>query len=70
LFRIFPVVGTIDNQDADDFSYNIVWEADKQYWYDIVYDPSKDRSGLARQIIMVDPIGKSGTFVIPQNATA
>jgi hypothetical protein len=28
LFRIYPVSGTVDNQDADDFSYDITWEAE------------------------------------------
>jgi hypothetical protein len=36
LFRIFPVEGTVDNQDAEDFAYDIPWEAEKQYWYDII----------------------------------
>jgi hypothetical protein len=70
LFRIFPVIGTVDNQDAEDFSYDIVWEAEKQYWYDIVYDPSKDMRSQARQVLMIDPTGKSDTFVIPHNANA
>jgi hypothetical protein len=60
----------VDNQDAEDFSYDIAWEPEKQYWYDIVYDPSKDMGGLARKVLMVDPTGKSDTFVIPHNATA
>jgi hypothetical protein len=44
LFRIYPVTGTVENQDAEDHSYTITWEADKQYWYDIVYDISNDRN--------------------------
>jgi hypothetical protein len=28
LFRIFPVAGTVDNQDAEDHSYSIEWEAE------------------------------------------
>jgi hypothetical protein len=68
LFRIFPVEGTVDNRDPVDFAYDLIWEADKQYWYDIVYDPSKDPAGLARQVIMVDPMGRVNYFVIPHNA--
>jgi hypothetical protein len=68
LFRIFPVKGTVDNRDTVDFAYDITWEADKQYWYDIVYDPSKDPAGLARQVIMVDPMGRVNFFVIPHDA--
>jgi hypothetical protein len=70
LFRIFPVVGTVDNQDAEDFAYSIVWEAEKQYWFDIVYDPAKDLGGLARQVLMVDSFGRVNSFVVPHNAIA
>jgi hypothetical protein len=31
LFRIYPVVGTVDNQNAVDHSYDITWEPEKQY---------------------------------------
>jgi hypothetical protein len=54
LFRILPVEGSVDNRDPIDVAYDLTWEADRQYWYDIVYDPSKDPAGLARQITMVD----------------
>jgi hypothetical protein len=68
LFRILPVEGSVDNPDAEDFSYDITWEAEKQYWYDIIYDPSRDSAGLARQITMVDPMGRVNSFVIPHDA--
>jgi hypothetical protein len=68
LFRILPVEGSVDNPDAEDFSYDITWVAEKQYWYDIVYDPSRDPAGLARQITMVDPMGRVNSFVIPHAA--
>jgi hypothetical protein len=29
LFRIFPVTGTVDNQDSEDHSYDITWEEGK-----------------------------------------
>jgi hypothetical protein len=70
LFRIFPVEGTVDNQDAEDSSYDIAWEAEKQYWYDIVYDPAKDRENHARKVWMIDPTGNADTFVVPNTATA
>jgi hypothetical protein len=70
LFRIFPGEGTVDNQDAEDFAYDIPWEAEKQYWYDIIYDPSRDMPGLARQITMVDQMGRVNSFVVPHDAIA
>jgi hypothetical protein len=70
LFRILPVAGQVDNPDPDDFSYDITWEDEKQYWYDIIYDPAKDRNDRARQVLMVDSAGHADTFVIPQNADA
>jgi hypothetical protein len=69
LFRIYPVVGTVDNQDAEDHSYSIDWEAEKQYWFDIICDISKDRNGRAKQVLMVDFSGRTDTFVVPQTAT-
>jgi hypothetical protein len=60
----------VDNQDSEDHSYDIVWEAEKQYWYDIIHDPSKDRSNRARQITMVYYTGKTDSFAIPSTATA
>jgi hypothetical protein len=70
LFRIYPVVGTVDNQDAEDHSYSIDWEAEKQYWFDIIYDISKDRNGRAKEVLMVDFSGRTDPFVVPQAATA
>jgi hypothetical protein len=68
LLRIFLVEGTVDNQDDEDHSYTIDWVADKQYWYEIIHDPSKDRDGRSRQILMVDGTGKTDTFVVPRTA--
>jgi hypothetical protein len=45
LLQIMPTVGDVDDRDPDDQSYTIRWENGKQYWCDIVYDPSKDREG-------------------------
>jgi hypothetical protein len=68
LFRIFPVKGSVENQDDEDHSYTITWEADKQYWYDIIYDPSKDRDTRSKEVVMVDPSDRTDTFVVPVNA--
>jgi hypothetical protein len=68
LLRIFLAIGTVDNQDDEDHSYTIEWEADKQYWYDIIYDPSKDRDTRSKEIVMVDPSDRTDTFVVPVNA--
>jgi hypothetical protein len=70
MFRIFPVEGTVDNRDPVDFACDFTWEADKQYWYDIVYDASKDPMGLARQVLLVDPLGRVNYFVVPHDAIA
>jgi hypothetical protein len=69
LFRIFPVIGTVDNQDSEDHSYDITWEDWKQYWYDIVYDISKDRKGHSKLIRMMDGFGRVDTLVVRNNAT-
>jgi hypothetical protein len=70
LFRIYPVVGTVDNQDAIDHSYDINWEDEKQYWFDIIHDPGRDPSGRAKEVTMVDATGKVETLVVPVTATA
>jgi hypothetical protein len=70
LFRIYPVIGMVDNQDSEDDSYDITWEAGKQYWFDIIYDEGKDRRGTARKIRMVDHGGRVESFVVPVAATA
>jgi hypothetical protein len=70
LLQIRPVTGDVDDRDPDDQSYSIVWEKDKQYWYHIVYDPSKDREGLSKEIIMVDEFDRTDTLVVPANANA
>jgi hypothetical protein len=68
-FRIYPVIGTVDNQDPEDHSYNVNWEEGKQYWYDIVYDEAKDRSGHSKLVRMVDAFGRVDTFVVRNVAT-
>jgi hypothetical protein len=68
MFQIVPVDGVIDNRDPVDMSYDFTWEADKQYWYDIIYDPSKDLANLAHQVTMVDPWGRVNYFVVPRDA--
>jgi hypothetical protein len=69
LFRILPVIGTVDNQDSEDDSYDITWEEGKQYWFDIVYDDAKDRAGHTRQIRMMDGFGRADTLVVRNDAT-
>jgi hypothetical protein len=68
LFRIFPTIGDVQDRDPDDGSYSIVWEANKQYWFDIVYDISKDRHGRSKEIRMVDPFDRVDSLVIPVTA--
>jgi hypothetical protein len=69
LFRIYPVVGSVENQDEEDQSYTITWEDGTQDWFDIVYDASKDTQGRSKQILMVDHRGRADTFIVPQTAT-
>jgi hypothetical protein len=69
LFRIFLVIGTVDNQDSEDHSYDITWEDGKQYWYDIVCDDARDRAGHSKLIRMIDGFGRVDTLVIRNNAT-
>jgi hypothetical protein len=68
LLRIFPAIGTVDNQDDEDHSYTIEWKADKQYRYDIIYDHSKDLDTRSKEIVMVDSSDRTDTFVVPVNA--
>jgi hypothetical protein len=68
LLRILPVIGSVNDQDEEDHSYSITWEQDKQYWYDIIYDPVKDRNSESRDIVMVDPADRTDTLVVPSNA--
>jgi hypothetical protein len=68
LLRIFPAIRSVDDQDNDDHSYTIAWEAHKQHWYDIIYDPSKDRDTHSKEVVMVDPSDRTDTFVVPVNA--
>jgi hypothetical protein len=69
LFRIFRVIGTVDNQDSEDHSYDITWGDGKQYWYDIIYDDAKDRAGHAKLIRMMNGFGRMDTMVIRNNST-
>jgi hypothetical protein len=69
LFRIFPTIGTVDNQDSEDHSCDITWEDRKQYWFDIAYDDSRDRRGQAKLIRMIDGFGRVDTLVIRNDAT-
>jgi hypothetical protein len=52
LFGIYPVIGTVDNQDSEDHSHDTTWEEGKHYCFDIVCDEWKDLRGTARQIRM------------------
>jgi hypothetical protein len=69
LLQIMPVTGDVDDRDPEDFSYSVTWEKDKQYWYHIVYDPSKDRVGQSKEILMVDEFDRTDTLIVPVNAT-
>jgi hypothetical protein len=70
LFRIFPIDMENERLDDEHHAYSFDWEAGKQYWFDIVRDPSKDRNDrYGREIRMVDPFGRVDTFVIPLNAS-
>jgi hypothetical protein len=68
LLRILPTIGTVNDQDEENHSYTIQWEKDKQYWYDIVYDPFKDKDSDSKEIIMVDPADKTDVLVVPKDA--
>jgi hypothetical protein len=69
LLRIYPATGSVGNRSEEDHSYTIDWEADKQYWFDIVYDEAKDRRDQSKLVRMVDLYGRLDTFVVPQTAT-
>jgi hypothetical protein len=68
LLRIFPASGNVEDQDDEDHSYSVTWEADMQYWFDVIYDPSRDRDSRSKEVIMVDAFDRSNTFVVPVNA--
>jgi hypothetical protein len=68
LLRILPTIGTVDDQDEEDHSYTITWEENEQYWYDIIYDPSKNRRSESKEIVMIDPSDRTDTLVVPVNA--
>jgi hypothetical protein len=50
-------------------SYDITWEEGKQYWYDIVYEISRDPKGKSKPITMIDYAGHADSFVVPVNAS-
>jgi hypothetical protein len=62
------ITGKSERSWRIDHSYSIQWEADKQYWYDIIYDPLKDRDSSSKEIVMVDPMDRTDTIVVPSNA--
>jgi hypothetical protein len=66
--RIYPNDGSVDNRDAEDFSYTFDWQADHQYWFDVVYDPAKDRASQAKAVWMLDPNNRAESFVVPISA--
>jgi hypothetical protein len=68
LFRIFPVIGDVQDKDPDDGSYSIAWEDNKQYWYDIVCEEGKERRGHAKEIRIVGAFNRVDTLVVPTNA--
>jgi hypothetical protein len=68
LFRVFPIAGSVDDQDEEDHSYTITWEQGKQYWFVIIYDPAKDRHDHSKQVLMVDASNRTDTFVVPRAA--
>jgi hypothetical protein len=68
LIQIMPSTGTVDDQDPDDQSYTITWEEGKQYWYDIVYEPHKDRESASHEVVMIDDFDRTDTLVVPVNA--
>jgi hypothetical protein len=68
LLQIMPTIGTVDDQDPDDQSYTINWEEGKQYWYDIVYEPGKDRKSTSHEVVMIDDCDRTDTLVVPVNA--
>jgi hypothetical protein len=67
-FRIYPVIGDVENRDQDDHSYSLTWEKDKQYWLDIVYDEGKDIRGRAKEVRMIDGFNRVDSFVVPTAA--
>jgi hypothetical protein len=68
LLQVMPMIGTVDDQDPDDQSYTVTWEEGKQYWYNIVYDPIKDRKSASKEIMMIDAFDRVDSLVVPINA--
>jgi hypothetical protein len=64
LLRIFPVHSNVDDQDDEDHSYTINWEAEARYWFDVVYDPTRDPKGQSKEIVLVDESNRTDTFVV------
>jgi hypothetical protein len=69
ILRIFQVIGSVDNQNSEDYSYTVTWEDGKQYWYDIAYDDARDRNSHAKLIRMIDGYGRVDKMVIRKNAS-
>jgi hypothetical protein len=69
LFRIYPVDGRVENRDEEDHSYTFNWESDKQYWFDIIYDISRDLENEAKVIKMIDGYGRVDRLVVRKNAS-
>jgi hypothetical protein len=68
LFRIYPVIGDVQDKDPDDGSYSIARKENKQYLFDIVYDESKDRRGRAKEVRVVDLFSRVDPLVVPTAA--
>jgi hypothetical protein len=66
LLRIFPVSGKVEDQDDEDHSHTVTWEAEARYWFDVIYDPSRDPGSRAKEIVLVDESNRTDTFVIPE----
>jgi hypothetical protein len=68
LLRIFPVDGDVEDQDDEDHSYSVNWVAGAQYWFDVIYDHSRDRNSRSKEIVLVDESNRTDTFVVPVDA--
>jgi hypothetical protein len=64
LLRIFPVHGIVEDQDDEDHSYSVSWEEVGRYWFDVVYDPTRDQRSQSREIVLVDESDRTNTFVV------
>jgi hypothetical protein len=64
LLRIFPIHGNVEDQDDEDHSYTINWEEAGRYWFDIIYDHTRDPKSLSKEIVLVDESDRTDTLVI------